>query len=54
MDNIILDHSMWYRGEEIIVIVRESAAVWRIWLTAVAVMQYKMDQGLSEAVIVTS
>lgn len=52
IEEIIVNHLLQCRGENIKVIVSDHAAVGKNWLTTIALPQYMVDQGLAEIVLI--
>ena len=52
IETIILDHLMTCAGEGVKIIVSDNASVGKNWLSAVALPQYFVDQGLADIVLV--
>lgn len=51
-EEIILDHIIRCRGEAIMIVTSDNAAVGRNWLCSVALPQYIVDQGLADVVLI--
>lgn len=52
IEEILMNHVLSCRGESIMIIVSDNAAVGKNWQTTVALPQYIVDQGLAEIVLV--